>query len=859
MPVTPPPLSACTIVSKNYLAYARVLCRSFLEHHPEGRFFVLLVDRNDGHIDVEKEPYELVEAEELGNVPEVRPFLFKYTILEANTAFKPFFLEYLVERHDLPNLVYFDPDILITSSLDELAGLVAEHSIVLTPHLTDPIDDGAYPGEQAILQSGSYNLGFVALRTTDASCRLLRWWQDRLYDQCVVNIPEGLFVDQKWMDLAPGLFGDVFVLDHPGYNVAYWNLHGRTVTVEPDGPRSNGQPLVFFHFSGIRPDNLEPVSKHQDRFRLSDIGEAAELYRLYADKVMAAGFRDCQPWPYAYARFDNGVPIPDAARSLYLGLSEKERQRFGDPFAVGEGSFFEWLNSSPDGQVSRFLSCFYDSRPDLQFGDIAGAGFQAYADWMLHFGRHELRLHDAFVEPMEKALAGRLKATDLRSRLRLGLKRLYHSPPSKAAKAGLRRVLGAERMRGLKERIRPPRPPAAVGVVRSSRSGGVPIVHEGVNLVGYLSAETGMGEAARGLAKAFEKAGIPLSLHDLELGVVARRDDPTFAGAVSDFPHDINLFVLNADQVLHVHEHLGAGRFAGRHNIGYWLWEQEDFPPVFHNAFDPLDEIWTSSSFCVDALSGPSPVPVRKVPLPVREAEAEAPHDSRAEVRAEHGIPEGAFVYFFMFNYLSHFERKNPAATVRAFRRAFGDRQDRVLLLKTSQRDHAPERAALLEAEIGDAENIRLFDAYLERSKIDDLLRASDAFVSLHRSEGFGLGLAEAMVLERPVVATAYSGVDDFFGISTGWPVRYSLVELEEDQGPYPTGSRWAEPDLAHAAEQMQRVADDAEERRRIVEAAARKMADDFSTEAVARRLRRLYDDLLRRQPPLPAAGMGRD
>ena len=149
------PLNACTIVSKNYICYARVLCDSFLEHHPDGRFFVLLVDRNDGTIDADAERFTLFEAEDIPNIPRRDAFLFKYTLLECNTAIKPFFLEHLIQGYDLPNLVYFDPDILITGSLDRLAGLVEQYSVVLTPHLTDPIEDEAYPNEQAILQSGS--------------------------------------------------------------------------------------------------------------------------------------------------------------------------------------------------------------------------------------------------------------------------------------------------------------------------------------------------------------------------------------------------------------------------------------------------------------------------------------------------------------------------------------------------------------------------------------------------------------------------------------------------------------------------------------------------------------------------------
>ena len=191
-------IAACTIVSKNYLPFARTLCESFRRHHPEGEFYVLLVDRVDGHFDPEGEPFELLEAERLPTLPDFHGYAFKYSLLEINTAVKPFYLEHLLASRGLGSLFYFDPDILILRSLEELAGRLRTSSILLTPHLTAPIDDGKHPGEQAILQSGAYNLGFLGLRSGETVTRFLRWWQQRVYDRCLVDVARGLFVDQKW-------------------------------------------------------------------------------------------------------------------------------------------------------------------------------------------------------------------------------------------------------------------------------------------------------------------------------------------------------------------------------------------------------------------------------------------------------------------------------------------------------------------------------------------------------------------------------------------------------------------------------------------------------------------------------------
>ncbi|MEM1181637.1 MAG: glycosyltransferase [Acidobacteriota bacterium] len=850
-------LNACTIVSKNYICYARVLCRSFLEHHPQGRFFVILVDRNDGHINPEEEEFTLLEAEDLVNIPELRAFLFKYTLLECNTAVKPYVLGHLADTHGLDNIVYFDPDILITGSLDALDGLLAEHSVVLTPHLTHPIDDGAYPGEQAILQSGTYNLGFVALRTDATGRRLMRWWQERLFDKCVVRIPDGLFVDQKWMDLVPGLYEDVFVLRHPGYNVAYWNLHGRTVEITPDGPMSNGQPLIFFHFSGIRPESLDGVSKHQDRFTLKDIGGAAELYKDYAQRVIDAGYFDCRAWPYAFRAFSNGVAIPDSARAFFLEMDSGGQRRYPDPFeATASPSFFERLQAPAQrrpGGLSTFLEHLHRSRPDLAaaFRDPAGADFPAYRAWLHDVGRHQLKLDDAFLSTLPKESPVEvIQPGGLKRKAKNGLKRMYHGRPGRLAKGLFKRIVGAQRAKAIRQQLRPD-PPPATPQYPSSRPRLV-IDSAGVNVVGYLDAETGMGEAGRSMVEALQRAGVPTSLHTLGLGVVARRGDSEYQGLVSDFEHDINLFVVNADQVQPVRDHLGPEVFAGRYNIGLWLWELEDFPTHLEAAFGPLDELWTPSSFCLDAFSRVSPIPVRRMPLPITRRPVD-PLD-----RAHFDLTDEAFVALFIFNYLSYAERKNPAAAVRAFKQAFGESDSHQLVIKTSQMDFAPEAHRALVAEVADAPNIRLVNDYLSRREIDSLMATSDVYLSLHRSEGYGLTVAEAMLRETPVVATPYSGVSDFFDSTTGWPAAYELLELEAAAGPYPAGSRWADPDASHAAELLREIAAGGDPVERRIGRAKRAIEDNFSADAVAKRLRGTLDTIIRRHKPIPSAGLGR-
>lgn len=853
-------LNACTIVAKNYLPFARVLARSFLEHHPGGRFFVLLIDRSEGYVRPEDEPFTIVEAEALDNVPDLDAFLFKYTILESSTAIKPYFLEHLFRRFELDNLCYVDPDILVLRPLEDVARRLDPESrdrtsIVLTPHLDEPIpDDGAHPSELTILQAGAYNLGFLGLSWTPVTERLLRWWQERLYDQCLVRIDEGLFVDQKWMDVVPGIFEDFHVLLHPGYNVAYWNLHGRPITRDGEGYLTKDRPLVFFHFSGIDPHHLDLVSKYQDRFTFADLGLAGELYRRYAALLLEAGFDDCRGWPYAFGRFDNGVAIPDGARELYLSIELARRGRFGNPFVTGgDGSFWSWMNGPADGgrprppYLTRLQKHLWSSRPDLQenYPDVEGRDFPTFCSWLLDTGRFEFGLEDAFLDTVHRESRATLwTAGGLKRRLVNRWQRFDHSETGKKLKRVIKRALGHKRSKAVRRRLRPDRPVVTADAVAEARRHRLraprKLDHLGVNLVGYLDAETGMGEAARSLARAFATTEIPVSLHSIDLNVLARRQDPTLQGAGSHFPYDVNLFVVNADQVGHVYQHLGAEVFGGRYNVGLWLWELEVFPDAFRGAFDVLHEIWTPSTFCVDAISQVSPIPVRRLPLPVE------PLVEEAFDRTHFDLPPESFVVFFMFNYLSHFERKNPLAAIEAFKKAFpGDDDGALLLLKTAHSELAPEtHQALLEAARG--ADVRIVDEYLSRDEIRSLTRLCDVYLSLHRSEGFGLTLAEAMYYGKPVVATAYSGVTDFLDQSNSFLVPYRLVELGDDEGPYPAGARWAAPSAGDAADHLRNLRNDPQLRESFGERARADVRAELSLEAVGRRLDKLFRGIVR-------------
>lgn len=313
--------AACTIVSPNYLPYARTLANSYLAAHPEHRFFVLIVADLDDKALLEREPFEPVMLSEIG-LQDVRHQAMKYDILELNTNVKPTFLGHLIRQHRIDQLVYLDPDIFVYSELTPVFdALDAGATAVLTPHLTTPIEDDRLPSEQDMLYNGTFNLGFFAVRRCDEGERLLAWWADRCLELGFSEGRTGLFVDQKWMNLAPGFFDAIKILRDPGCNMAYWNLHERRLDLTAGGYRVrsgvNDVPLCFFHFSGVAIDDPEMLSKHTNRFTLADRPDLQKLFADYNQRVLASRNETSDRLPYGFDRLSDSIVVTRLARRIY--------------------------------------------------------------------------------------------------------------------------------------------------------------------------------------------------------------------------------------------------------------------------------------------------------------------------------------------------------------------------------------------------------------------------------------------------------------------------------------------------------------------------------------------------------------
>jgi hypothetical protein len=356
--------AACTIVSLNYLAYARTLCDSFLRFHPECKFYVLLVDRLPKDVDLSNEKFELVPVEELG-IPNFQSIAFKYDILELNTNVKPTFLNALLAR-GIDQVVYLDPDIFVYRTLDSVFDALSDQSIVLSPHALSPNDDQS---ELIVLSCGVFNLGFVAVKKCAETDRFLSWWENRCLNLAFNEPRTGMFVDQKWINLAPCFFDSVKILKNPGCNMAYWNLHERQMSQDGGVWMVNqSNPLEFFHFSGVSVDGGEKISKFTDRFNLTNRPDLRSVFEDYRAQLINHGFRDSSTAKYAFGVFDNGQYISRLARSMYAANLE----RFGgeNPFS-SSSKFYVWakkarLFSVRDSANSYTLKSYSKGDPRLR-------------------------------------------------------------------------------------------------------------------------------------------------------------------------------------------------------------------------------------------------------------------------------------------------------------------------------------------------------------------------------------------------------------------------------------------------------------------------------------------------------------
>ncbi|MCD7973506.1 MAG: hypothetical protein LUG18_12765 [Candidatus Azobacteroides sp.] len=277
---------AFTICSNNYLSQAKTLGDSLITHNPDYKFVIGLCDTKNDSIDYSFfSPHEILEVKNIG-IQNLGWMINNYNIIELNTAAKPFYLQYFCATYpDLDMAFYFDPDIYIYNSFSYLEKELEQNQILLTPHITSPIPfDSLFPGENLFLNYGIYNLGFIGIKPSEEVDKMLSWWAERLATDCFINACEGKFVDQLPMNFVPIFYNHVKILKHLGLNMAYWNLHERTLGLKDNEYTVNEEyPLIFFHFSSLKPDKpFAPISPLFRTKNMEAIPYLSTLMKEYA-------------------------------------------------------------------------------------------------------------------------------------------------------------------------------------------------------------------------------------------------------------------------------------------------------------------------------------------------------------------------------------------------------------------------------------------------------------------------------------------------------------------------------------------------------------------------------------------------
>lgn len=366
-----------------------------------------------------------------------------------------------------------------------------------------------------------------------------------------------------------------------------------------------------------------------------------------------------------------------------------------------------------------------------------------------------------------------------------------------------------------------------------------PSLEPGASLVGYSRGVLGMGEHVRMSARAMDAANVPHGVVDFALGLEDRHQppDPGLCFELTN-ARQCTIMHINADQMVQAYWHLGPEFFRGHRIVGYWAWELAECPPPWRPIIGLVDEIWSPSAFVRDAFAPFTRKPVVAMPLCV-----ELPAFDRLP-RSSFGLSDDEFLFVFSFDARSWVQRKNPVAAIRAFRQAFGDGQRVRLVLKAMNGDPGNRSWCDLIAETRGDERITVFNETWPREKLLALMACADAYVSLHRSEGFGRTPAEAMLLGKPVIVTDYSGTREFCRENNSLLVDFKLVDVPPGDYPQADGQHWADPDVGVASSHMRRIFEDADLAARLGNEARATIEREFCAGAIGTRYRERLDEI---------------
>lgn len=345
-----------TSCTNNYIPKARILANSVKRFHPDWEFCLLLGEIEPEGFDIKNEPFDRILYFSDIHIPNFYEWLFRHRVVEICTAAKAPALKYFLNEEKQDKVIYLDPDTCVFDSLEELSDLLENNDILLTPHQIQQEKSDLAANELCSLQHGIYNLGFIAVNSSDNAKKFASWWSDRLYEYCYDDIPRGLFTDQRWIDLVPAIFPNVLILRDPAYNAATWNLYERPMTRGDDGHFYVSQKrLIFYHFTGYDSGAGSRVASSY----FEEMPALKILWDHYQLALKANGHEIYKTYKWAYLCFDDGTHISDEMRYLYRHRQDL-RKAFPNPF-IAE-TYLRWYQANVCGEKN----CTTETNPQVQ-------------------------------------------------------------------------------------------------------------------------------------------------------------------------------------------------------------------------------------------------------------------------------------------------------------------------------------------------------------------------------------------------------------------------------------------------------------------------------------------------------------
>ncbi len=365
---------------------------------------------------------------------------------------------------------------------------------------------------------------------------------------------------------------------------------------------------------------------------------------------------------------------------------------------------------------------------------------------------------------------------------------------------------------------------------------------DGINEIGLFKAQMGLGQGARLLGDALKECSFPVSFHNFVLpNNVMHEEDTEFDKDLSEeYAYNINVIHVNPEELSYLYLEGDRSVWNKRYNIGFWLWELENLPQSWLKYFSMLDEIWTPSKYITENIQAVTDLPVKTIPYPVG-----APYDERYDRNHFH-LPSDRFLFLVMYDSNSTIERKNPLGAIRAYKAAFkDDTKNTGLVIKIN--NPTKKDLTILKKEVAGIRNVYFITNTMDKTEVNSLIRCADVFVSLHRAEGFGLVMAEAMLLGTPSIATNYSSNTEFMNRQSSCMVDYKYTMVKKEAFPYKRGERWAEPNLRTAAIYMRKLATDKEAYQKKREAGIERGRELFNTDRIVKmieeRVKEIYEE----------------